>query len=451
MQLRVKAKITQLIAIGLFVFLVGTPAVVPSTQGLDRKGGFIDAYTPHEAILIDGNAELAAQAAAEEWPGNGTEAAPYLISGYYFYDITHSLEMNNVDLHWAFVGNEVDGPGDQNVWCGIEVDNSSNGIISENIFHGKFRGVDIIDVLNIVIANNTIEDNLLHGIGSEGFINGCVISDNTIRRCAGAGVWSPSAFDSEISRNTITDCNGGGIQILAAAVRCQIIDNVVDGFSGIGIQIGASTDVDIVHNRVANGSGRGLYVTAAADIDIYNNTILNCSDYGMDLREFCDSVVHNNCITVVDGEGIALKSGDHSLVEFNDITSCSGYGIKTYVDAANMTMTCNFLYDNGGSVQAADEGEDNAYVSNYYNDWTAPDANSDGFVDLSYELDGEASNEDLYALADPSFVPTIPEETSSPGTGTGERITPVPLEIIVVAAGTAVALLAGAFILKRRG
>jgi hypothetical protein len=120
-----------------------------------------------------------------------------------------------------------------------------------------------------------------------------------------------------------------------------------------------------------------------------------------------------------------------------------------YVYAANITVTCNFLYDNGDSTQVADEGTENVYVLNYYNDWTSPDANSDGLVDLPYELDGEPDNRDLFPLADPNTVPTIPEVTTTNGTGTGGQN--VPLEVVLIVAGAAVVLLVGAIVLKRRG
>ena len=444
-------KITLAILIVFMLAASSSPTVVTPQSVRSPRDCARPTYTPHEAILIDGNADLMAQASAESWLGNGTEVSPYLITGYYFYDIAHSIEMNNVDLHWAVVGNEIEGPGSHDVWCGIEVDNSSNGIISGNVFRGKYRGIDIINVANIMITHNTIEDNLLHGIGSEGFINGCLISENTIRRCTGAGVWSPSAYDSEISRNTITECSGGGVQILATAVRCQILDNLIVESSGLGIQVGASIDVDIMHNRVVNGSGRGFYVTSADDLNIYNNTVVNRGDHGMDLRGFSNSLVYNNSIVGCDGIGISIVSGQYSTLQYNNISSSSGYGIKTGPSAGNMTVTRNMLYGNGATAQAADDGGENLYFCNYYDDWTSPDADSNGFVDNPYALEGTSLNEDPYPLADPSVVPATLTTTIGSGSSTGGGVPAVPLELVVVGAGAVIVLIVGVFFLKRRG
>jgi parallel beta-helix repeat protein len=446
MQLRAKAEITLLVLIAVAVSGMSAPSIVSPRVSAGTHGGFTKAYTPHDAILIDGNAELVAKASSESWPGNGSEDSPYLIAGYYFYDFTHSIAVRNVDLFWSVVGNEIDGSGSHDTWCGIQVDNSSNGLISQNIFHRRYRGIDIIDVANMVITGNTIEDNLLHGIGSEGFMNGCVISDNSIRRCEGAGVWSPSAYDSEISRNIITDCDGGGVLILAAAIRCQIADNLVVGSSGIGIQVGASADVEIIHNRVLDSSGRGFYVTSADRLDIYNNTILNCSDYGMDLRSFGNSLVHNNTIADCDGTGIRINSGQYSTFQFNNVTGSTNQGIKTEASASNMTVTRNIFCGNGAASQASDDGGDNIYIFNYFNEWASPDANSDGIVDIAYDLDGAAQNTDPYPLARPDVVPTTPEETTNSGSSTSL----IPVELILAAAGIAVVLLVGVFIIKKR-
>lgn len=61
----------------------------------------------------------------------------------------------------------------------------------------------------------------------------------------------------------------------------------------------------------------------------------------------------------------------------------------------------------------------NDFSYNYWDDWTNPDNNSDGFVDSTYSIDGDANNHDAYPRAEisPSTLTTT-NTTSDIQTGT---------------------------------
>ena len=56
----------------------------------------------------------------------------------------------------------------------------------------------------------------------------------------------------------------------------------------------------------------------------------------------------------------------------------------------------------GGTSQGYDNGSDNIYINNFWNEWTAPDSEPNGIVDLPYSLDGLIGNADDFPLASPS-------------------------------------------------
>ena len=69
-------------------------------------------YTPHDPIFIDGNDDFALQAANESWPGDGSEANPYVIEG---------LEINISDIHCIASGVDApsyfcSGPDSRSAW-----------------------------------------------------------------------------------------------------------------------------------------------------------------------------------------------------------------------------------------------------------------------------------------------------------------------------------------------
>jgi len=446
MRVNAKGKITLLLLIGLVVFGAGSPSMASESiqSGIEGYGQFSLAYTAHDAILLDGNDEMIAQATAESWPGNGTADAPYEITGYYFYDVQHSVEIRNIDLHWTFTDNEVDGPGDVTVWCGVEISNSSNGYVANNLFHNRYRGLWLIDIDDVTITDNSFEDNLLHAIECVGYINGCLISDNTIVRSDGAGIRILTAVDSEISGNEISDCDGCGIQVIGTTTSCQITDNTIEGVTGIGIQLTQSTSATVLHNVITNATGDGIYLSVSENVEVYNNTLQDGGDDGIVVTHCYFGTVYNNTIVGTDGIGISVISGGNTTFRFNHIESSSDYGLKMGGNAENMTTTRNIFIGNGAAKQVCDEGENNIVIYNYFDDWTSPDADADQIVDIPYSLDGEAENEDPYPLATPDTIPPTPTEPTPPPEGQ------IPLELMMVAGGAVVVVLIGVFIVKKR-
>ena len=272
-----RRKITLLALIGFAVLTLGATGSpnIQAVLGASPHNSARIAFTPHAAIHIDGNADFISQATAESWPGNGTAAAPYLITGYYFYDVTHSMEVWNVDLHWAFTNNEVDGPYDGTVWCSIELDNCTNAEVSNNLFHHRFRGIWFVDITNVVIRNNTIVDNLSQGIEVVGTAFNVVIEDNYINNCDGAGIRVQGATNCIIANNIIQDVGLSGIQLLTSATNVEISNNRMESIGSMGMAVCTSSSVEIMHNEVTNFTGDGIYMQASADCEIFNNTFTN--------------------------------------------------------------------------------------------------------------------------------------------------------------------------------
>jgi parallel beta-helix repeat protein len=432
------------------VFSICTPLMTTGVfqeTGLECHERATKAYTAHAAILLDGNAEMIALATAESWPGDGSAGNPYQITGYSFYDITHSVEIRNIDLHWTFTDNEIDGPGDQTVWCGMEISNSSNGYVANNVIFNRFRGLWLIDIDDVTITNNILEDNLFHAIECVGYINGCLISDNICRRNDGAGIRILTGVDSEISGNSVTDSDGTGIQIMSTSTNCQILDNYVDEVSGLGIHLQDADTAEVMHNVMSNVSGDGIYIRDSTDCEVYNNSLLNGESDGMVLKNTNSSLFHNNSFIEIDGVGISLDSGSDSIIKFNHIEDCTGYGLETATAAEFNEITRNVFINNGAAGQVCDDGVNNTFIYNYYDDWTSPDADSDLIVDTPYSIEGAVGNADPYPLADPDAIPPTTETTTTTST---ETPAPIPMEILLLAGGAVVIVLVGVFFVKRK-
>jgi hypothetical protein len=67
--------------------------ITPKTAGMTLSIN----YTEHEPIVIDGNDDFITQG----WPGNGTEANPFRISGLSILSEDTSINISNVDVFFA--------------------------------------------------------------------------------------------------------------------------------------------------------------------------------------------------------------------------------------------------------------------------------------------------------------------------------------------------------------
>ncbi|MFW9779503.1 MAG: right-handed parallel beta-helix repeat-containing protein, partial [Candidatus Heimdallarchaeota archaeon] len=94
--------------------------------------------------------------------------------------------------------------------------------------------------------------------------------------------------------------------------------------------------------------------------------------------------------------GVLAAYSSNLSIHNNQIFNNSGYGVSL-IKAENVTVERNDFIDNNpnGTSQANDDGINNIFAYNYWNEWTEPDSNGDGLVDLPYPIDGGANNQDL--------------------------------------------------------
>jgi len=145
---------------------------------------------------------------------------------------------------------------------------------------------------------------------------------------------------------------------------------------------------------------------------VYNNTIIN-NTIGLRLKDATMSEVgfnrmFNNSIGIR-----ALRTKNH-LIWNNTITNSAGFAIEiSDTSSFGNTLFHNEFVNNNGSMmpQASDNGSSNTWnkpgEGNYLNDWTTPDADGDGIVDIPYNLTGSAISQDMFPLTQPTGAPGI--------------------------------------------
>ncbi|MHA1959944.1 MAG: right-handed parallel beta-helix repeat-containing protein [Candidatus Thorarchaeota archaeon] len=381
-------------SMSVFVGL-GTQSFVEPSR---RVSEFVtsDTFTPHDAIAIFSDAEFAATASDEGWPGDGTAENPYVISGLLLTDSSvQPVKIWNTEVHWILENNLIEGGG----LCGIWIDDTTNGIIRNNIIRNRHSGIVLENPEYLTVLENDVYNNSGNGIEVLGSFINSTIQGNRIQENILDGVYIPAGIDSIFEDNTIADNGENGIAI-TLCTRNIIRSNLVERNGHSGIIVGAS-----------------------------------------------NSVIEGNTITESGFDGLTLTTGSRSEILNNTLQVNEGYGVQLSASVRNATVGLNKFIGNGGDSQVCDHGTDNEFRFNYYDSWTGPDADSNEIVDEPYQIDGGAENSDTHPLTSPDAE--IPDTTT-----TGSTTPPppeFPFETLALAGGIVMILLVGIVVIRKRG
>ena len=440
------------------LLLIGGTLFLPTrttAQTIVPNDEYALAYIPHDPIHINSNAEFLSQDAVEGWPGDGSPGNPIIISGYSFTAADHMLRVNNSDLHFRFEDNQLDGLAQ--VWCGIAIVDSANGVIRNNFVRRAAAGIHVVTVENMTIQGNDVQDSTFGGIVVEdGSINVSVIG-NTVYDNENCGIFLGNPYGSEPSvdvrvLDNIVHSNGPSGIDLVEVTNCLVENNTVysNNVNGIIVESGSNT----IRNNTISSCIRGIMLTGG-NSTISGNEVTN-AEYGFYVG--CeDNTISNNYLAHNSKTGIRFYylstegiGGSNNIVIENVIANNSRWGLEFLTDTENNLVQHNDFLMNGYTAQAYDDGTSNTFAENYWDDWTGPDDDLDGFVDTPYSINGTADNSDAYPLAAncnplPSWYTTPPSTTP-----TGTTPSPVDPLLIAIGAGVVVVVLLAVIIVKKR-
>ncbi len=338
-------------------------------------GADIGSLIYHAPITINGNAQFAAMAESENWSGNGTSEDPYIIEGLEISGITgmYCLWIGNTDVHFVV----------RNCW-----------------FHHASpvggAGVHLESLRNALVENCTSERNGGYGLEARNSQN-VTMRNNTCH-------YSPIGIYYSICYS-----------VLYPSVS-YILNNSVDNGTAYGLSIYATNYAVVSGNQVRDFSQIGIVVSAQSGGMMSNNTISRCGS-GIDLAHnvngalVADNTVMNSTL------GIHINLSNDCKVVRNRVENSTGYGIYlTGTSARNRICDNEFLFNNGLNKQGYDDVGTNFFnrsgSGNFWSDWTSPDDDSNGIVDVPYGIDGGRGVQDYYPLTTPG-VP-IPEFGAMP-------------------------------------
>jgi parallel beta-helix repeat protein len=397
----------------------------------------VDVREEYNPIYINGNEDFNVIAQSEEWVGNGSFSNPYIINGLNFTsDYNDILVIYNTNVHFkimnCFLITDWSDPYLSPWNYAIRFENVSNAIISNNTILYSVRGLRLFDCTNITFFHNEIRnhgdginlvtstnvqiiDNTLTKIitGAIDFYSSgdCLISGNIISKIYshnshdGSGIYFQSSWNNTISTNTINTSEGAGIR-LHNSNTITICNNDVSKNNRSGIFLKSTTSSLILNNEISSNNQSGIvcqssWETPISQNTISSNTITNNGEDGIHLLYSMNDTLNNNIVTENCKEGISFVSSEGNTLTNNTIANNSWYGIAFSSSSHyNRVQSNNFTGNNpDGKSQAIDNGTHNTFEYNFWDDWSIPDTNADGLVDVPYLIDGETNNFDWYPIA----------------------------------------------------
>ncbi len=382
---------------------------------------YVPSYVEHESIFTQGDAELLALAAAEEWEGNGSAENPIIISGYRFYSETvQPVRIWNTDLYWIFTSNLVETNWKTN---GFYLTQTPAGITRENVFRECYSAISIISCYNMTIEDNSFIDNAAYGIDQEAAFQNSIIRNNEFVNHEADAISLEDTNDIEIYANYISDAL----------------------YDGIDTQNGH--DILITNNTIL-GTGAGVRVgRRSTEIHILSNVIRNCTQYGITCNgDRC--LIEKNILRDIEISGIIFSGSfdlfaEENIVNENVFIDCNSYAIQIDELAVGTIITSNDFFQSGTPCHICDNSTDTTISGNFYDTWISPDTDADMIVDYPYEIMGSAGNQDTSTRAENS--------NESPSDFTYNPTRPgIPLIEISLIAGVCVIVCVIIIVMRRR-
>jgi parallel beta-helix repeat protein len=282
---------------------------------------------------------------------------------------------------------------------GISLGGTSNIIYENNCSGNEKNGIDVKDKSNSVY-NNTCLLNLFNGISLSSDSNS--LETNSCNLNNKAGISITSSNNNSLEKNICNHNNEDGI-ILESSDFNKIISNICKSNNFDGIAIFSSTSNKLKNNSCCLNKNSGIRSEDSVSNEFDKNKCYNNSLNGIIIisndpsKNEWNSVRNNNISN--NKNGIFISS-DSNKCFTNLIYENSENGLDFDFHSQNNSIFSNIIIDN--VQQAEDDGfnfwDNGLGEGNYWSDWTYPDNNNDGIVDIPYNISGFTKAKDYYPL-----------------------------------------------------
>ncbi len=428
-------RIRKSFALGIVFLLLATSVTLtvdssPSQEVIDEPEDFkkIGRSASHRQtpIRIDNNTDLAEQAEANDWPGDGNSWDPYVIEGYHIDAHGHGygIYIGNVTDHFTIRECTIEGSsGNEGEYyrnSGIYIYNTANGRIQSNIIYDNDVGIVLNGSNENTIVQNDIVENS-EGLNLMGSYHN-LLGSNHVLENEGVGISIKDSYENQISYNNASYNEAHGLLIVDSNSN-YVSQQESRGNDGTGIAM-IRAQGNLISNSDFSENVVGIEMESSEENELVGNT-LNKNQHEGIRAKYSDHNVFDDIALLSNEKGIHLISSNSNVVNYTNFLDNTAYGLFLNNSEDNQVYHNNFI-DN--DVQAFDNTSTNQWIKgypdggNYWSDHEGDDENqgenqdepgSDGIIDEPYEyIEGDAGAQDNYPLI--AEVPTPHVRIESP-------------------------------------
>ena len=181
-----------------------------------------------------------------------------------------------------------------------------------------------------------------------------------------------------------------GIVTKCTIRNCQVAITI---YNGSGFNEFSSNQIT---NSGRNEIGPAIAIFSSFHNTLSNNFLLNNHDDGIALHGSVYNAILNNTISNQEINAVKFHSNCDNNTMNGNIISNSGAAFECEAQSLYSTINWNDFINNPG----IDDGVGNTFDYNYWSDWTSPDNDGDGIVDIPYTVDGSSGSQDLHPRAE---------------------------------------------------
>lgn len=323
---RNRVKLVAVFAIVLAVCIA--PALLVLHTGSAPLRSSASAYVPHNPIIIDSNADFHATAALEGWPGSGTLASPYIISGYEFGRPSTAFYVGNSTVHF---------------------------VLRDCYFHDSASAIYLLMSSNARIENSTVEN---CNIGMVMYLASATVANNSITGCTYAVFDYFSMGDSylanEVSGSVLGIClmMSDGNVLSGNTFRDNLLSGTLLSYSQLNM---LRDNVFLKDGIMISGSEVEYWDTQ--DIDASNTVngapvLYLADDAGSTVSAHYGQVILANCVdTIIDSQDLdntsaGVLAGFCSGVTVENSVLRDNYAGMLIDYCSNMTLMDTYCVNN---------------------------------------------------------------------------------------------------------
>jgi len=301
---------------------------------------------------------------------------------------------------------------------GILIDSSNENMVLSGTFSGNDYGICLTGSSRNIVSENNCSSNNIYGVwvaysshNNSIRANDCSLSSQ--------GIYVLSSRNNNISDNLCYQNAINGIRLVDSENNTIGNNSLLESYYGI---YSLSSHNNFISKNNCSYNEYGIELSRSNDSVLYNNELFSNNQFGIYILESNKNTIFGN-ICQLNLVGVDLYSSTDNLLIYNYLVDSISYGIRIRdaASSSNELWRNGFFGNNGATgtydpshLQASDEGTANWWntsdgYGNYWTDWTTPDNNLDGRVDIPYNLSGISKAKDYYPLTMVPVIPEIPE------------------------------------------